>query len=285
MAIDLKKTQLGVQPQVLAGLLGLDADSNMSFKELDRLISADQNISALVMKAANSSFYSRGQPITKLHQAIGRLGFGVVRSMAIAASSTQMFEKGRYARFRRFVSEHCMVTGLIARQLAQKTGQREIAEEAFVSGLLHDISKAVMNAHNREAFILTLDLIEQEKADCVEAEQRVFGFDHHQIGALVCDEWKLPQIFKAALTDHEGLASIKREDRTEKEVQLLALVGYANVVAHRIGYGGGVSDLAAEANLYSQELKLSPELIEYYNGPVLDTLKNDEHFRFFMTLV
>jgi putative nucleotidyltransferase with HDIG domain len=285
VAIDLKRTQPGIQPQVLAGLLALDVDSSLSFRELERLISSDQNVSALVMKAANSTFYARGAAITQLQAAVGRLGFSVVRSLAIVASSQQMFEQARYARFRRFVSEHCMVTAVLARQIAQKLGRKDIAEEAFVAGLLHDIARVVMNAHDRGKFIQTLDLIENEQASGVDAERRVFGFDHHEVGAMIMDEWKLPGVFRAALSEHEGRPAIRRENRAEPELAILALVGYANAVAHKIGYGGGETDTSADLTLFARELGLSPELQEFYGGPVKSALQNDEHFKFFMALI
>ncbi|MBX7058923.1 MAG: HDOD domain-containing protein [Leptospirales bacterium] len=286
MAIDFKKTQLGIQPQVLTGLVSLDSNSNVNFSELDRLVSADQNISALVMKAANSSFYSRGIPIARLQQAIGRLGFNVVRSMAIVASSQQMFEQARYARFRRYVSEHCMVTALIARQLAVKLGRKDLAEEAFVAGLLHDIAKVVMNAHDRQKFIATLDIIEKEQASGVEAERQIFGFDHHQVGAMIVDEWKLPHLFKAALSEHEGQPQLHRPDREERELAILSLVGYANAIAHKIGYGGGENEPDADLQLFSAELKAPAELQAYYlSDAVRSDLQNDDQFKFYMSLV
>lgn len=285
MGIDLKRTQPGIQPQVLAGLLALDVDASLSFRELERLISSDQSVSALVMKAANSTFYSRGAPITQLQAAVGRLGFSVVRSLAIVASSQQMFEQARYARFRRFVSEHCMVTAILARQLAHKIGRKDIAEEAFVAGLLHDIARVVMNAHDRGKFIQTLDLIENEQASGVEAERRIFGFDHHEIGAMIIDEWKLPGVFRAALSEHEGRPAISRENRADAELTILALVGYANAVAHKIGYGGGKADPAADMALFARELGLPPELQDFYGGPVKSALQNDEQFKFFIALI
>ena len=65
----LKTLQLPFQPQVLTAVLQLRDDTRMDFTELDRLIRSDQTIASLILKLANSSFYSRG----KEHFSLGQL--------------------------------------------------------------------------------------------------------------------------------------------------------------------------------------------------------------------
>ena len=74
----LHEIQLPFQPQVLATVLQLRDDTRMDFIELDRLIRSDQTIASLILKLANSSFYSRGNEIRTLPQAIGMIGFRTI---------------------------------------------------------------------------------------------------------------------------------------------------------------------------------------------------------------
>src|SRR6185295_14060797 len=108
--IDFKNIKLGFQPQVVAGLMRLTDSSEASFKELDRLVRADPNMTAFIIKAANSPLYYRGNQIKALPIAISLLGFNVVRALAIAANSQSLFQTGDYARFKKTVWEHSVVT-------------------------------------------------------------------------------------------------------------------------------------------------------------------------------
>jgi hypothetical protein len=87
-------------------VLRLREDTRMDFIELDRLLRTDQNIASVILKMANSTFYSRGQEIRTLPQAIGMIGFRTIVSIVSAASAKSMFSSGNYARFRRYVWQH-----------------------------------------------------------------------------------------------------------------------------------------------------------------------------------
>ncbi len=108
----LREIQLPFQPQVLAAVLQLRDDTRMDFIEPDRLIRSDQTIASLILKLANSSFYSRGNEIRTLPQAIGMIGFRTIVSIVTAASAKNIFLSGNYAKFRRYVWQHSLVTAV-----------------------------------------------------------------------------------------------------------------------------------------------------------------------------
>ena len=97
---DLNFQKLPVMPQIAANIMQLEDDSDFSFKELGKLIKADQSISAIILRAANSPFYSRGNQIKTLQPAIALLGFKIIKSMVILSSSKSIFKDGKYEKFR-----------------------------------------------------------------------------------------------------------------------------------------------------------------------------------------
>lgn len=272
---EIKNIKLTVQPTVLASLLNLNDNSDTSFSQLDTIVKADQNMSTMILKAANSSFYSRGNQVSSLQHAIAMLGFRVVRSLAMAANSKSLFETGKYSRFQRYVWKHSTVTGVVSREVAAKIGKKELQEEAFVAGLLHDIGKVILNIIDRKKFIEVLDIIAEENIPFFEAENRIFGVNHMQVGVKAAAEWKLPELYSKIFSEHEGFTS-----DIDGENALLPIVAYGNFLSKKYGYGHYCPADDADGEKLVAALNLTDEQQEYFNEIFKDKIAEDEFFQF-----
>ena len=285
MEIDLRQLKLSVQPHVIAGLLSLDDDSDMSFGKLDQLIRADQNMTTLILKAANSSLYSRGNEIRTLQHAIAMLGFHVVRSLAMVATSQELFKAGNFARFKRLVWEHSIVTAIVARDVATRSGFQDVAEEAFIAGLLHDIGKVLLTAIDRKKFIQALDIVEQGKFTYREAETTIFGTNHLQLGGQAAEQWKLPHIFVPALSEHDNTERIRSANLEETADRLLCVVAYANYLAKKNSYGLFIEKEEDVGEASSSKLPLDAKHKQYFAEGYGRVIERDDFYKFFMSLV
>ena len=286
--VDIKKLKLNIQPHVLAGILKLNEKSSMSFKDMDRLVKSDQSMTALILKAANSSLYSRGGDISTLQHAISLLGFQVVRSLAMVAASKALFEAGNYSRFRRYVWEHSVVTAITARNLAIRLKMTELEEEAFIAGLLHDIGKVIMNILDRKKFIEVITKAVDEKIPFSEAEKSVFGYSHLDIGELAINEWHLPALYKPILSLHMDYRSFTPVEGEEGAKKLLHLVSYANYLAKRHGFGhftAADADNIEDIQYLEGELGMKEADVLYFTGEYARTIAEDEFYNFFMTVI
>lgn len=277
---ELKNIKLTVQPAILASLLNLNDDSNTSFAKLDTIVKADQNMSTMILKAANSSFYSRGNQVSSLQHAIAMLGFRVVRSLAMAANSKSLFETGKYSRFQRYVWKHSTVTGVISREVAAKLNHKDVQEEAFVAGLLHDIGKVILNIIDRKKFISVLDIIAEEEIPFADAEERVFGVNHMTVGAKAAQEWKLPEVYAAVFAEHERFSGEKDDAHT-----LSLIVSYGNYLAKRYGYGHYCPADDADGEKLEAAFGLTDEQKEYFHEVYPGKISEDEFFQFVNKLI
>ena len=282
--LDFKKLKLAIEPRVMAAIMNLNDDTDMSFTELDRLIKADQNVSTLILKAANSPLYSRGGQIKSLQQAIALLGFRVVRALATVATSQSLFAAGNYARFKRLIWQHSVVTGVISRHIAARLGDKDRQEEVFVAGLLHDMGKLVLNAHSREKFIQAINIAQTENVSFVEAENRVFGMNHLEVGQKAVEEWNLPTMYRAVVSCHRDLHDVDMADVPEEERRLLYTVSYANYIAKKNGFGHYVPSDDRDAEYLADALGLSDEDKEYFATEYPPTIEQDEFYKFFVAL-
>ena len=287
--VDLKNIKLGVQPHVLASIVNLSDGSDMSFAQLDRLVKSDQNMAALILKAANSSLYSRGNEIRTLQHAISMLGFQIVRSLAMAAASKTLFQAGNYTRFKKFVWEHSIVTAMIARELAQKLDMKDHQEEAFIAGLLHDIGKVIMNVLDRKKYIQVIDMATTQNIAFADAETKLFGYNHLDLGGMAVTEWKLPGIYKTILSYHDGI-HLRPElqnggEQDDEDLSILYLVSYANYLALKNGFGLYLEDIEKDGEILEKQLKITPEIKKYFTEGYKKHIEEDDFFKFFMTMV
>ena len=127
-------------------------------------------------------------------EAVVRLGFQATRNLAIGLSVTQLFDAENQSRGfdRKEFWVHSLATGLLAQGLAGHT-QGMDPQEAFVSGILHDLGKMVLDEHYSEAFHKVLDHASSEGQSLAEAETAVLGVQHAALGRELLLRWSLPQ--------------------------------------------------------------------------------------------
>jgi len=279
---DLKIEKMPVLPQVMSGILGLDIDNEVSFKDLDKLIKADQGVAATILKVANSPLYARSNTIKTLQHAISTLGFKMIRSLVVLASSKSIFGEGKYEKFRKYVWRHSIVTAILAKDLSKKVDLAAHQEEIFVAGLLHDIGKIILNSFDRTLYIQSINIAIEQGLPMIDAEERVFRFNHLQAGKKAVEEWKLPSFFLRMASEHNRITSAKFES---KEDQVLTIVSYANYLAKKIGYGHYLESDEEEAAILEPVLKISSEQKKYYIEDMPDLLLKDEFFKFCAYLI
>ena len=219
-------------PHVAARTMDLVAKEDTSVSELQKVISADQALTARILKMANSVFYSFDQKISTLSHAIVVLGFRAVQSMAIAASSRSLFVKkgAQFGLKEKLLWEHSIGCAMGCRQVARMVGFDK-EEEAFIAGLLHDIGKAVLNLVIPKKYGKIVEQVYNESRTFSDVEKEVLGFDHAQIGALIAQKWNFSWDMVETIAYHHS---------PEAETTgggLSAILAVANEACKRMGVG------------------------------------------------
>ena len=129
-------------PTVAARLLELVGDPQVNESALVEIISEDPVLAARLLRMCHAS---SGQPVTGIRDAIRALGFEQVRDISLEASMAHVFSGARTVGGFDLQGfwDHCSAVGVVSRHLAQKLFP-EMAGEAFMAGLLHDIGQVVL---------------------------------------------------------------------------------------------------------------------------------------------
>lgn len=177
-----------------------------TLQDLTQAIERDQIIAATIVKIANSSYYNpMNKPTSSLSFAISRLGRIETSNIALSMSLLYGFSLPTgIANMRRFWA-HAFAVGQICRkiciQLPKKN--RPNSEQLFLSGLLHDIGRAILGIR------IDPQYFEQGFAnfngeELVQAEQQTYGIDHAQVGAIVLKQWGFPDEFCQLIHHHHN---------------------------------------------------------------------------------
>lgn len=166
---------------------------NANAEEIGEVIGHDPALSAQLLKLVNSAFYNFPNQIDTISRAITLIGLDELRSLIIASTSTQSFNRlapetiDMDAFWQRSV--YC---GLVAKKLASLL-REENGETLFLTGLLHDIGRLILFASQPELAQQIVELAAQKGKRLAEVEVEVLGFAASEIGAALLKSWQLPQ--------------------------------------------------------------------------------------------
>lgn len=234
LAIRVARTPgLGMLPQVTSQVLRLVDNPNASPRQIGALIERDAGLASKLLKTANSAYYGAPGKIKTVSQAISLMGLSAVRSVVVGQAYQQMTAvRGASKRFDRLAFwQHSLATATAARVLARLKGWRD-PEEAFLTGLLHDAGRLVMDRFlpNELDQVITLSL--ERVAPLCEMEREVLGYTHVEVGNLLAEQWNLPESMREPLRRHH-------EDVSFEECPLGCIIHAANVLAHQAGFALG----------------------------------------------
>jgi HD-like signal output (HDOD) protein len=164
----------------------LDADG------LCKILEEDPVLVSELLRMANSSFFAGLSPVSNLREAAVRLGLKQVAAIVLSVSQKRMYSasngpfKSRLTR----LWLHSSAVSIGARWLATNAGYRNLADEAFVAGLLHDVGKLSL-------LCIIEDLIVKEEMNLTdEIVNMTLKQLYCQHGARLLDIWNLPESFK-----------------------------------------------------------------------------------------
>ncbi|MCP3903456.1 MAG: HDOD domain-containing protein [Planctomycetes bacterium] len=225
-------------PEITLKIIELVEDPSSTAQDLHKIISNDPALCSRILKVVNSAFYGLPRQIGSINRAIVLLGLNAVKNIAIAASLTKLFRGGD-------LCPHFSARKLWIHSIAVAAGSKLLCDElnlglpdeAFLAGLMHDIGIMVEMQAMRNELIqlfeeLPIDGDGVPLADMIEHEDRIFGANHQQFGAALCDTWKFPKSFSYVTGHHHDPMSLPKSNR-----RLACIVYVADRLASQADYG------------------------------------------------
>jgi HD-like signal output (HDOD) protein len=203
VSIIAKIDDLPTLPRTVLKITELVNDPKSSAKDLARIITDDQVLTARLLKLVNSSFYGFPQRISTVTAAIVLLGFDAIRNLLLTTSVFDLFTTRPANRLRSQEQfwDHSLGCAVGAKIIGTHLRHDKI-EELFVAGLLHDIGKIVEMMFFPAEFEKVTQLIGKQNVLMTTAETEIFGFTHSEIGRLLAAHWNLPAKLLNVIAHH-----------------------------------------------------------------------------------
>ncbi|MFQ5607114.1 MAG: HDOD domain-containing protein [Candidatus Zixiibacteriota bacterium] len=230
--------ELPASPEVIKVVMDRTADFNSDIQGLSKALSADQTITAKVLKLSNSSFYGRAHSVATLDEAIMILGFFTLRSLVVATATHSMFDGSDAGGHQRTLWEHSLATAMACRLVGGRVEGLN-NDEAFLAGLMHDLGKLILIQKMPEDYA---KIIEKAKEECVpftQLEDSAFGFNHTDLGQALMDEWAFPPELIESIRDHHLQDYSSAAD---EPVSLACVVNLADTISNYLQIGFACKD-------------------------------------------
>jgi putative nucleotidyltransferase with HDIG domain len=222
---------LPVLPHVVTRILDIDTASETAFDELVQLLESEPNYAVRLVAAANSVATRGVSTITRIRDAVVRLGVREVSNLLMSMAVVRVFVPR--SDWERGLWTHAIEVGSVARALARHSNLGLDHERAYLTGLLHDVGRFIL-FNLAPASLREVDEAEwHSPAELVAAERSICGMDHAELGALVCARWSVPTHFVDFVRVHHAPdveARLPGEaGRIARLVQVADLAGFSAV--------------------------------------------------------
>lgn len=252
------------------------ADPSTSATEIANVIASDQVITSRVLRTANSPFYGLVSRITTIPHAIVVIGFNGIHYIILNTAVFNLFNKAASSGIDVFdisrLWQHSSAVAILSRLIAKKINFPAY-EEMFTAGLLHDIGKLYIYKNYSSDFVEIIRQVQQEKVHIREAEDKVLGINHAEIGELLLKEWNLPEDLLFTTAYHHNPVLAKNKDKPASIVHL------ADILCRSLEIGSGGDNTIPPLN-YEAWDKLGLE-VDDLDDIIKDVDKELKHFEVF----
>ncbi len=208
-------------PEHIIELQSLCSRKDVTIESISSKIEIDPSLTADVLKLANSALFNPGKKIHSIKEAIMRIGFKNLKSILTVSASRKIMNE-RYKKFEQ-IWDHCNKVAFYGRYIARDNKLEGIADNIFISGLLHDIGKIVLLSTDMEIVQMIAQLINnRELRTTTIIEEISIGISHTAIGAMIAERWNFPDYLIEAINYHHSPYLCKKEHEDTISVIYLA---------------------------------------------------------------
>ncbi len=262
-----------VIPNVASKIMAIAEDNiDISFKELEQIISVDPMLTVKILKIANSALYARQSEIKNLQMALTLLGFKKIKSLVILLTASQFSREFKNKDVLAVFWRHSLATAFIAKYIMIRKKWKKDEEIAFTSGLLHDIGQVALFQRYPEKYRGFLT-DQSDLGSLEQREQSLFGVDHRILGGYILGKWNFPAVYVDAAEEH-GSINVKSVYKNT-----IYTVTLADLITERTGFGQGCIVDDSLIFKISEYLDLDNDDIMFLMNDIMAVLKKDPLFQ------
>ena len=216
--------QVARLPPAVERILAFSLHEGSTARHLSEVCERDSDLSARILRLANSPTLGCRQPVNRVLQAAVILGMGRIRNVALAAHLVRTvpapggtIEPVRFWR-------HSFAVATLAREIGVGARSR-LAEDMFLAGLIHDLGVCVLAELDPQAFEVACASAIERAALPGMADSPCLDEAHAQISARIASRWPVERRVIEAVGTRSAASQeeFSAEAREVRESLLLAV--------------------------------------------------------------
>lgn len=201
MPFSIKPADLPTPPKLALEIMQACARDDCSNAVIGALAARDSALTAETLRLVNSAWFGFSTQVRTVTHAAVILGRRAMRNLVLCIAVRDTLKAARIANFdgEQF-AEDSLRRAVAARMLAEYTGLDH--EEAFTTGLLQDFGLMVLFVALPQAELHHAELraLDPERRRTIERTR--FPLGHDEAGALIAEQWGLPEDIREAIATH-----------------------------------------------------------------------------------
>ncbi len=237
-------------------------EDDVDIEKMADIIGHDVAMSSALLHWANSALFGQRFRVDTIKKAIVVLGTDVVANLILSeavirsmANTPVLADSFNLKTFK----SHSIATAIIARMLIKSlySSDCDMQDRAFIAGLLHDMGKLVAASNLGRQYSAASRLADHQHCTLHDAEMRILGTTHAELGSFLAEWWALPHFIVSAIASHH------QPQASPIDPDVINAVYLANQLSYLFGFGcnGETRELEAEQQVWDKFF-LSEESLE-----------------------
>lgn len=218
-------------PEIAVKILRMfEENENLSSYELSKTISYDPQLTAYILKIANSAYYNMSKRVKVLPDAVTIMGVDEIKKIVIMNSAKSVF--GNNDIYDKLLWRHSLGVAVAASELNNiiKLTNESLA---YTMGLLHDIGKPIMKSVKQLNYLSLIKNSYENSLTYFKEELKLYGYTHADVGSRLLEKWNINQEIVNAVAFHHIDFSKNRKSFLNNA----ALVNIADYFVNAMGIG------------------------------------------------
>lgn len=210
-------------PAVAREVVNLAKQPSAGTSDLAAVLEADPSLSAKILAAANSTFYTSSK-FNSLQQAINRLGMDSALALALSFSLAKVSKKHVKGLNLDKFWKRAVISGLLVRLISRLFKLNFEVERVYLAAILQDIGMLALNEIHPESYVNLYSMAVNHR-QLARFEKKEFGASHVIVGYWLGKAWGLPNRFnKLILKSHRLPKQIKPDNLNQRVLAAVGLI-------------------------------------------------------------
>jgi putative nucleotidyltransferase with HDIG domain len=265
-------------PPIATQIIALAEDPNSSLSEIADFILNDPALTANLLKTCNSVYFGLARKVESVKDAISLIGLDHIVQLVLVNSVSKNLKKGPagYGLGESELWRHAVSSAHVADILARKCGVSKNKHRIYTAALLKDIGKLILGRVVAFSLEKINILVHSQGFSFNDAEKKVIGMNHEELGALVGEKWRFSHKLIYIIRHHH------LSDETSRQDLETSLVYLADIICMMMGVCTGADGLSYR--FYSDVLKRLDLTDKDLHGIIAETGENRQLIERLMNL-